>query len=282
MSAQALHRPFAILLTAALLLATATASAQVVVTINGSQARADITLPAPVGSYTAQLTLDFNNPTNLTAACLGISAAALDATGIAAVNARLPAPLVLDPAFPVLITIEPPVACGLSFSGNYAVEVRTTNLVYAPLSPYRLLKAPVGSAFRNITASVVAGSVRARGNGGSFSEFVLARDPVQDYASGLQGAYLELEDRLDDPAIGVTAMTTLLNDLTASRAAAAANDFAAASAALDRLDSHAQAFSDDGVPGRWRSQRDLDNAQGDLVALTGAARFLLARLSGAP
>jgi hypothetical protein len=127
---------------------------------------------------------------------------------------------------------------------------------------------------------VVAGSVRARGAGGNFSEFAMIRDNAQDYATQLEAAYLALEDRLDDPEIGVTAMTTLLNDLTASRAAAAAADYPAAIAAMQRLNGHAAAFSEDGVPGRWRAQRDLNNVEGDLVSESGVIQFLLGRLDG--
>ena len=55
------------------------AAATVVVTITGRKATADITLPGPGAStYTADLELEFDNPQNLTAACLGISADVLD------------------------------------------------------------------------------------------------------------------------------------------------------------------------------------------------------------
>ncbi len=264
-----------------LMVAPPIAQAQVVVTVSGDTARADINLAAPGGPYTAELVIEFRDPVNLTPACLGISASALDAAGIAAVNARLPAPgLAIDPAFPVLVTVEPPPACGLSFSREYRLSLRTTNLLYAEQSPYRLYKAPVGSAFADVTGAVEPGSVRARAAGGSFSEFVLVQDANQDYATQLEAAYLALEERLDDPEIGVTAMTTLLTDLEASRTAAAAADYPAAIAAMQRLDGHAQAFSDDGVPGRWRAQRDLDNIEGDLLGRSANVRFLLGRLDG--
>jgi hypothetical protein len=266
---------------ALLLLAVPIAQAQVVVTITGDTARADINLVAPGGPYSAELLIEFRDPVNLTPACLGISATALDAAGIAAVNARLPAPgLAIDPTFPVLVTVEPPPACGLAFRGEYRLSLRTTNLVYAAQSPYRLYKAPVGGAFADVTGAVESGSVRARGSGGAFSEFVLLQDASQDYATQLDAAYLALEERLDDPEIGVTAMTTLLTDLEASRTAAAAVDYPAAIAAMLRLDGHAQAFSDDGVPGRWRAQRDLDNIEGDLLGRSANVRFLLGRLDG--
>ncbi len=253
--------------------------AQVVVTIDGDDARADITLAGPGGPFVAEFILEFRDPVNLSPACLGLSATLLDGAGVAAVNARLPEPgLVVDPAFPVLLSVEPPAGCGLSFRGEYRAVLRTPNLVFSAASPYRLYKGPAGLALGNITADVSEGSVRAGGAGGSFSDFVMVRDDLQDYPAELLAAYEQLEARLDDPEIGVAALTTLLNDLAASRAAAAAADYPGAIAALDRLEQRAAAFSDNGVPGRWRALRDLDNIEGDLVSLTGVAKFLLGRI----
>ena len=83
---------------------------------------------------------------------------------------------VIDPALPLRVTIEPPVACGLAFDDDYDAEFKGDNLVWTPFSPYRLMKAPIGGNYRNITSSIDAGSVRSRGCGGTFSEFVMVVD----------------------------------------------------------------------------------------------------------
>jgi hypothetical protein len=118
----------------------------------------------------------------------------LDATAIANVRSRLPDPVNqgVDPALPLRVVIEPPGGCGLVFEDEYDAEFDATNLVFNPASPYRLMKAPVGGAFEDITNVVDAGSVRARGCGGTFSEFVLVRDQAQNYTSELIAAFAGL------------------------------------------------------------------------------------------
>jgi hypothetical protein len=261
------------------------AGGSVVVTIiDGYKARADITLPAPLGNYTAEFDLEFDAPHNLTVACLGISADVLDAGEIAGIESRLPANQVIDPAFPVRVTVEPPSACGLQFYYNVDVELDTPNLVYTPYSQYRLVKAPVGgiAAFHDLTAAVTAGSVRVRGNAGGFSEFVVTRDTLQNYAADAAQRYAELETRLDDPAIGLTAQLTLQTDLAISRAAFEAGNYAQAISHLDDLDHHCAVLGGPALPNTWRSLRDLVNAEGEVVGFTGNIRFALGRLNGTP
>ncbi|WP_331653039.1 DUF6689 family protein [Dokdonella sp.] len=261
------------------------AGSVVVTIIDGRKAHADIALPAPGGgSYTAEFEIEFDNPQNLTVACLGLDADVLDATEIADVESRMPdvGNQVIDGAFPVRVTVEPPVGCGLQFDDEVHVEYHTIDLVYAPFSPYRLMKAPLGLGFHDVTGAVVSGSVRARGSGGSFSEFVIAKTLVQDYAGDADAGYDALEARIDDPAIGLSAQLTLQADLDVSRAAFDAANYAQAIARLDDLDLHCAALGGPALPNTWRSARDLVNAEGELVTLSGNIKFALGRLDGVP
>jgi len=266
--------------------ATSAHAGSVVVTIiDGRKAHADISLPAPGGgSYTAEFEIEFENPQNLTVACLGLDADVLDAGEIADVESRMPAVgnQVVDTAFPVRVTVEPPSGCGLQFDDEVHVEYHTVDLAYAPFSPYRLMKAPIGLAFHDVTGAVASGSVRARGSGGSFSEFVIVKTLVQDYAGDAGDGYDALEARLDDPAIGLSAQLTLQADLAVSRAAFDAANYAQAIAHLDDLDLHCAALGGPALPNVWRSARDLANAEGELVTLSGNVKFALGRLDGVP
>lgn len=270
----------------ALMLVGARADATVVVTITGDKAKADITLPNPGGGdYTAEFEIEFENPLNLTIACLGIDADVLDASEIANIEGRMPAPgtQTIDPAFPVRVTVEPPSGCGLQFDDEVHVEYHTDDLVYAGFSPYRLMKAPVGLGFRDVTGDVLAGSVRARGSGGSFSEFVIAKAAApQDYAGEATQAYADLEARIADPAIGLSAQLTLQADLDVSRAAFDASNYTQAIAHLDDLDLHCAALGGPALPNLWRSARDLVNAEGETVTINRHLKFLLGRLDGVP
>ena len=248
-------------------------TAQVVVVIeDGRKARADITLPRPGGgTYTADLELEFDNPQNLTVPCLGISADVLD-----------PSNQEIDPAFPVRVTVDPPPGCGLQFDNDVDIDLETDELVHVPFSPYRLMKGPIGGSFLNITGLVDPGSVRARGSGGSFSEIVIVREIVQDYADDADAAFAALQARLNDPAIGLTARQTLETDLAVSIAAYQANNFAQAIGSLEDLDSHCGALGGPALPNSWRAQGDLVNAEGEVVSYSDHLKFLLGRLNGSP
>lgn len=262
------------------------AGATVVVTINGNKAKADITLPAPSGSYTAEFELEFENPVNLTIPCLGIDADVLDAGEIASINGRLPDPVnqAIDPAFPVRVTVEPPAGCGLQFYYDVKVDLDTPDLVYTPQSTYRLVKAAVGgfAPFHDLTMSVTAGSVRVRGQAGGFSEFVVVKEASPNYSTDANRTYDALDARLADPGIGLTAQLTLQSDLALSRAAFTAGNYPQADAYLDDLDLHCAQLGGPALPNTWRSLRDLVNAEGEVVGFTGNLHFLLGRLGGSP
>lgn len=262
----------------------ARAGGVVVEIVDGRKAKAEITLVDGPNTYNAEFELEFHDPQNLTVACVGIDADVLDASEIADIESRLPDPLnqSIDPAFPVRVTVEPPIACGLQFEDDVDVEFDTPDLVYAPFSPYRLMKAPVGGAFHDITGSITAGSVRSRGSGGSFSEFVMVEDTLQDHDADAAQAYDAIEARIDDPAISLTAQLTLQTDVALSRAAYDAGNHAQAIALLDALDLHCGTLGGPALPNIWRSARDLVNAEGEIVTLSGNIKFALGRLDGSP
>jgi uncharacterized protein DUF6689 len=271
--------------------AAACAGGSVVVEIiDGRKAKADITLPNPNGgNYTAEFELEFERDglENLTVECLGLTADVLDATEIGDIESRLPHGGVggtqhVDPAFPVRITVEPPANCGLAFENNYDVSLDTDDLVFVAQSRYRLVKAPIGGDFVYVTGAVTAGSVRVRGRTGGFSEFVMIRDDNALYAIDCEGEYTTLETRLANAQMSPTARRSLEVDLARSRAAYNAGDFATAIALLAPFDQHCVEYGGQGLPNRWRSQRDLDNVEGDLVGHTDNLRFMMGRLNGSP
>ena len=261
--------------------------------VDGRKFKADICLPNPGGganyemSFDLEFHVDPDNPLslqNLTVPCVGFSVAVLDAAGLADVQSRLPDPInqAVDPALPLKITIEPPVACGLAFEDDYDVDFDATNLTYVPFSPYRLMKAPVGGGYADITAAVSAGSVRARGCGGTFSEFVLVTTAVQNYSAELVAGYAQLQAQIASAAIGPTAAATLDSDRAVSQAAFNVADYAEAILRLDDLLDHCGVLGGPVLPNRWRSARDLDNLEGEIVAQSAHLKFLLGRLNGVP
>lgn len=261
--------------------------------VEGRKFKADICLPDPGGgadfemSFELEFEVDPENPSsleNLTVPCVGFSVEVLDAAALADVQSRLPDPLnqSVDSALPLRVTVEPPVACGLAFEDDYDVEFDAANLTYVPFSPYRLMKAPLGGAYADITGAVSAGSVRARGCGGTFSEFVLITSAVQDYAAELVSGYAELQAQIANAAIGPTAALTLESDRGVSEAAFAVSNYSEAIVRLDDLLDHCAVLGGPVLPNRWRSARDLDNIEGEIVAKSSHLKFLLGRLNGVP
>lgn len=268
---RSLARWFAVLL---LLLAAPLAMAQslpVRVTISGNTAVAHIGLP---GAEVADMTLDFDSATGLTASNLGIAAQLVSPTDTAVLT-RLPGSLTsIDGAFPLLITVEPP-AGGLSLQRLVRVEVHTHALPYTYGSSYRLFKAPLNGAFRDITTQVAQGSVRARGTTGGFSQFLVLAD--------VRPTGLVAQEKLDR----LQARIALLPDdeampLELHRAAAeAAFQGGRYDDALVHLDAVAARVSERAgthIPSLWTAGGGSQNHAGELLASVGTAKFSIAYL----
>jgi hypothetical protein len=263
------------------------AHADVSVSIGTRAATATISVSNTKGQlFTADASLDFDNPQSLTAACLGLTADALDAGKIADIQARLPsADLSIDPAFPVRITITPSPTCAFSFNDYVDMEIHTSDLSYTPASPYRLYKGPVGGTFHDITTATTSGSMRARGRGGAFSEFVLVKDNTQDYLAQAQQRYADLsaELSLKSPTMASVASAALSSDLSASLAAFNNGDYASAASSLATFDADAGRNAGKNIANFWQpGMAESDNVVGDLVSRSGNIQFLLGRLQGNP
>ncbi len=272
------------LLLALLLLGSGAAQAQVSVVITGDVAVATINLSSGGENYSATLRLQFDQPQNLTEACLGISAEVLGPSAIAAIDARFPDParLEIDTDFPLRIEVEPPPGCGLAFVNDVVIELTTADLDYAAFSPYRLMKAPIGGAFADITAAVEEGSIRARGRGGSFSEFVIAEDLVQAHGSDAALLLDRLADQLDDPDIALSVRTSLETELSLVASAFDSGQLGTARQRLVDFDTELRGFAGAGLPNGFLAGNPIVNEAGELLGISGALGFALARLDGAP
>ena len=267
--------------------AATTGDSVIVTIVDGRTAKADITLVNPNGGhYTAEFELEFEagGLQNLTAECLGLTADVLDASELADIKSRLPhaAHQEVAAGFPVRVTVEPPPACGLTFENHYDVTFETDDLVYTPDGPYRLVKAPLGGLFHYVTGTVTQGSVRSRGRTGAFSEFVIIADSAPVYSADCEDEYTSLQARIDAATMSPTARQALTVDLAISHAAYEARNYGDAIARLAIFDQHCVEYGGASLPNVWRSTRDLDNVEGDLVGNTDSLRFMMGRLNGVP
>ena len=274
------------------------AQAQIDVEIIGNTAHATIALADSGGNvYSADATIEFDSPLNLSAESLNLTAELVDPSD-PQLLARLPPGTSIDPDFPMLITVEPlpypwlfvngfenglPASGGLSFRNSYRFEVHTHHLVYTPNSPYRLMKAPLDGSFGDITEQVSSGSTRARGRGGAFSQFVVARNNQPHLLVALAKAIAldvrlltaVLSDplRLDLAALLLQVQTALLIPVIGCLNAIAP---------LDQFIAEVNANAGIDVANLWRAEGDLINDAGELQSLAYTLRFSLLSCSGNP
>jgi len=288
------------------MLAAPSAMAQVTVTVTGNQALATISLPSGDGTVDADVTITFDGPVNLSPAELNLSASVVDPNDtILLTRLGCPAPpgclLSIDPAFPLLITVEPLVVPwmfrsgfesddntgNLSFINSYEIEIHTPDLDCAAAAvglpcaatAYRLFKGPVDGDFRDITTEMLKGSVRARGRGGAFSQFMIVADNRSSLAVE-QVKALDLESRIVLASIDEGLRTDLLGRLAAIQVAALVDlDFTTALADLDELVGIVQLDAGLTIPNVWSSDSPSSNDAGEIEALAQTLRYTLALLN---
>ena len=251
----------------------AAADLPVTVSVVGNVATAQIGMPT---NPLAELTLSFDDASNLTPASLGIRASLVDIND-PALLARLPDVRLtrLDAALPLLVTIEPPASGGLTFRRTGRFELHTHALAYSLGSNYRVFKAPIGGAFRDTTEEIAQGSVRARSRYGGFSQFLVLAD-LRETGTVVAQKIAALRTRVSTlPAGEQPAFTTQLDAVESSLAS---HDYATALSAIDLISARAQARAGNGLLDEWRATHDADNQAGDLIAGAASLKFSVAYL----
>lgn len=265
-----------LLLIATMFAATASTAAQslpVQVYTNGSTATIEVITG---GVNSTEVLLDFEQAFNLNATSLGVSAELVSLSD-PLLLARLPDPLntQLDSALPLLITIEPPAGGGLAFNRTVRVEVHTHALPYTVGSSYRLLKAPLNGAFRDITDEIAPGSVRARGTTGGFSQFLIVTDVrASDAVVAEKFSWLRARFALLSP-LERPAFDSLLD---AAQSALAAGNYTDAVLAVDAIRARAAARAGSTLTQQWLATRAGANEAGDIMSGAATLKFSIAYL----
>jgi hypothetical protein len=225
----------------------------------------------PTFAPLARLTLTFDNASGLSASSLGISAHLVNLSD-PLLLARLPSGGLaqLDGALPLLLTVEPPVAGGLSFARTVRVEVHTHALAYTAGSPYRLFKAPLGGAFVDITDEIAPGSVRARGTTGGFSQFLVLAD-LRAGRTVVDGKFARLRGVL--ATLSPVERGPLASLLDAAEHAVDNGDFAAATSLLDAFRERVSQRAGSAIAQTWQAGGALANPAGELLAGAATLKF---------
>lgn len=239
-------------------------------TISGNSISLNVSV---LGGYDADLTLTFEDVQGLSLTNLGLSVHLISLTD-STLLARLPSSVA--PALPLLLRIEPPATGTLSFEGIASLELHTEDLQFTAGTPLRLFSAPLNGTFKDITEDMGAGSYRARGTTGGFSEFLIVSDTrslssvialkfdavedlLEEYEGDMPGSvYDDLEEILEDAHTAYTGGST-------NQAIQEIDDF------IELVEEH----SGSDIPDVWRAARDLDNAAGYLRASAMTLRFSL-------
>jgi hypothetical protein len=259
-----------------LLCVASLASAQTVpvsVNVNGQVATVRI---GPATAPIADLTLTFDDASNLTPASLGIAAQLVNPADPTLLS-RLSNPQLLQPdaAFPLLVTVEPPVAGNLRFLRTVRVEVHTHALTYSVGSSYRLFKAPTGGQFRDITDEIAPGSVRARGTTSGFSQFLVLTDLRQSDAV-VADKFAALRSTL--AGVAAAERGDLMELLDQAEAAVASGNFSAAGNSVDDFRARVAQRAGKTIAQEWRAGGALGNPAGALLAGAATLKFSIAYL----
>lgn len=238
--------------------------------ISGNEVNAQIN----VGLYQADLTITFENASNLTQNSLTVSAAQINPT---ALLSRLsdPALISIPAQLPILINISPATGSNLSFTGVYTIDLHTSNLAYD--ASLRLFTSPSGGTFQDITNFSGVGSYRVHGTGGGFSDFLILAD-VRNVETVIQSKFTKLQDSLNSNS-GSIAATTLQTLQSKYNAALLAYQSGSKDSAVTNLNSLIDTIvADDGttIPNIYRaSTPNTKNVAGELRKLASTLIFSL-------
>lgn len=245
------------------------------VSVTAAGNHADIVIGA-ASTPIAEVSLDFQDATGLSAASLGASARIVDASD-PQLLARLPGSTLtaLTSALPVMLTIEPPANGGLSFRGTGRMEIHTHALPYSIGSSLRVFKAPLGGAFHDVTDEIAQGSVRARTTYGGFSQFLVLVD-LRSTRSVIDEKIGSLRARI--AALPVNERGALSASLNQAEAAIDAADYTGATDAIDDFRERVQARAGQFIADEWRATRSVENHAGQLIAGVNSLDFSVAYL----
>lgn len=251
----------------------ATAIAPVKLEFDDNSIEAEFTL---TNTIEVDLSLSFDNSVGLHPSNFDISAELVSLTELDILN-RLPSSLVqMQAAFPVVVSVKPKADAGFAFEGMAAIELYTKALHYDSSVPLRVFRSHDNGTFEDITMLTSAGSIRARGNLGGFSDFMILLDTrLPDTVIGHKFQLIEqlLTDSRSD--IDSALLTQIDNQMTILDNALSGLDYSQALTATDALISLIDAASGNDIPDVWRSSNDLVNVKGEMLTWLNTLRYSL-------
>ena len=176
---------------------------------------------------------------------------------------------------PLLVTVAAPASGGLSFRRTGRFELHTHLLPYSLGSNFRVLKAPIGGRFEDVTEEIASGSVRARSRYSGFSQFLVVAD-LRPTSTVVAAKVERLRTRV--ATLPAAEQPIFSGYLDAVESALARADYGDAITAVDLVSARALERAGNGLGDEWRASRDADNQAGDLLAGAATLKFSIAYL----
>jgi hypothetical protein len=243
------------------------------VSINGNVLKAKLQVTSLIE---VDLVVEFEKSIGLSANNIDISASLVDVNSSSVTNRINVDDIKVIPSFPVVISITPKVNSGFGFEGLASVEIYTKSIDYNVAMPARLFRSHDNGNFEDITSMVSAGSIRARGNTGSFSDFMILLDErsnvdmIEDTFSQLNQLFNQHSDKVLQ-ILGMSIQTSIIS----LQQALLMSDFATALELTESLISLTESATGDQMSNVWRSSNDVINMQGELLTRLKTLRFSL-------
>ncbi|MCH8492011.1 MAG: hypothetical protein LAT53_02075 [Idiomarina sp.] len=253
---------------------------------NSAQAASQVDVTYTSDGFTAQVQLTslielevavrFENAVGVAAENFNLDFQLVSPLNTSVLN-RLPGTLVSLPVdFPVLISIQPIADRGFSFEGVAEIEIYTKNLQYVAGSPLRLFHSSNGGQFKDITVTTGAGSYRARGGMGTFSDFLIVADlraPTSVITSKVNsfGDYLQAQSSL----IASPTYSVLSAAFSALQSQVNNGNYSSALTTINEIITILETAESAVMPSIWRSSKDLENVGGTLLAQARTIRYSL-------
>lgn len=231
----------------------------------------------PVSStISLDVTVEFENSVGLTADNILIEAFLIPDNDISVLSRINSSAVNLHPNFPVLLSIAPKGDKGFSFEGLASVEIYTKAIAYQAGMPAKIFTSHAGGDFEDITSMVSAGSLRARGNLGKFSDFIIVLDE-RSFNVDTESKLAQIDQILLDNQTNVN--TALFNELQAISSlleiAVLQNNVDQALVLTDNLIFLIENLNGGQIDNVWRSSNDLVNVKGDLLSVLKSLRYRL-------
>jgi hypothetical protein len=243
------------------------------VSINGNVLQAKLQVTSTIE---IDLVVEFEKSIGLSANNIEITASLIDIDSSFVTNRFNVNDLKVIPSFPVIISISPKVNSGFGFEGLASVEIYTKSIDYNVAMPARLFRSHDNGNFEDITSMVSAGSIRARGNTGSFSDFMILLDERSN-TDMIEATFSQLSQLLNQHSdkISLVLGMSIQTSINILQHALLMTDFATALELTESLISITESATGDQMSNVWRSSNDVINMQGELLTRLKTLRFSL-------